>query len=248
MNYLNFILIFLFLTFTACSNNDLSNESIDEENNLDKSTETSREDIRNETEETGQYDYNYNSGSRDLSERPPRIKSIKVEALSNNLKDGFNAVVKLDDSEGNDVNFIYQWKHNGIDIIGATEQKLEWNEEFKKGDTVTLEIIPYDDLSEGIWKSEGSFTIPNSPPVIGSPPSGLINGTSFKYQVEATDLDDDPLTYSLQNAPVGMTINPDTGEVIWEYGIDDKGEYKIGIEVSDDDGGRSFYEMSITVN
>lgn len=248
MNYLNFILIFLFLTFSACSNNDLSNESIDEENNLDKSTETTREDIKNETEENGQFDYNDKSRSQDLSERPPRINSIKVEALSNNLKEGFIAVVKIDDSESNDVNFIYQWKHNGIDIIGATEQKLEWNEEFKKGDTVTLEIIPYDDLSEGIWKSEGSFTIPNSPPVIGSAPSGSINGSSFKYQVEATDLDNDILTYSLRNAPEGMKINPDTGEITWEYGIDDTGEYKIGIDVSDNDGGQSFQEMSITVN
>ncbi len=45
-----------------------------------------------------------------------------------------------------------------------------------------------------------------------------------------------------------MEINPETGEINWEYGIDDAGEYKIGIVVSDGDGGQAFQELSVKVN
>lgn len=248
MKYINIFLVALFLTVTACSNNVLE-EQVDETDDTreEELIETGSEP-EYETDNTNQYETNNNSGDSGLSERPPKIKQIKVEAVSNSLKDGFVAVVTTHDEENEDVNFIYQWKHNGTDIIGATEQKLEWNDEFQKGDTITLEILPYDDLTEGIWKSEGNFSIPNSPPVIDSIPAATINGTSFNYSVDASDLDGDTLTYRLNDAPEGMTINPETGEVNWEYGIDDAGEYKIGIEVSDGDGGQTYQELSVTVN
>ena len=245
MSYLNlFLFIFIFM-LTACSNNDV--ENISEEEIIQEELETGNKDIA-ETNNPGEYRDNSSSSNFDLSERPPKIKQIKVEAVSNNLIDGFMAVITTHDEENEDVNFIYQWKHNGTDIIGATEQKLGWMEDFRKGDLITLEIIPYDDMTEGIWKMEGNFTIPNSPPVIETTPHGTINGNSFNYKVKATDLDDDILTFTIQNAPEGMKINPETGEINWEYGIDDAGEYKIGIVVSDGDGGQAFQELSVTVN
>ncbi len=248
MKYINIFLVVLFLTITACSNNVLEEQGDEADDTREEELIETGSEPEYETDNTNQYESNNNSGDSGLSERPPKIKQIKVEAVSNSLKDGFVAVVTTHDEENEDVNFIYQWKHNGTDIIGATEQILEWNDEFQKGDTITLEILPYDDLTEGIWKSEGNFSIPNSPPVIDSIPAATINGNSFNYRVNASDLDGDTLTYRLNDAPDGMTINPDTGEVNWEYGIDDAGEYKIGIEVSDGDGGQTYQELSVTIN
>lgn len=247
MVYLNLFIVVLIFTLTACSNNEINENSSEEVNTQEEATTEADTESNFESKNSEEYDYNSNSGNSDLSERPPKVKQIKVEAVSNNLEDGFIAVVTTHEGENEDVNFIYQWKHNGKDIIGATEQKLEWNEEFRKGDVITLEIIPYDDMTEGIWKSEGNFTIPNSPPVIETTPSATINGNSFNYKVNATDIDSDILTYTIQNAPEGMNINPETGEINWEYGIDDAGEYKIGIEVSDGDGGQTFQELTVTV-
>jgi translation initiation factor IF-1 len=31
-----------------------------------------------------------------------------------------------------------------------------------KGDKISIEVIPYDKKSEGVWKAEGVFMIPNS--------------------------------------------------------------------------------------
>ena len=248
MSHLNLFLVVLIFTLTACSNNVINEESPEEVNTREEAVLESDTESNFETNNSEEYDYNGKSEDSGLSERPPKIKQIKVEAISNNLEDGFMAVVTTHEEENEDINFIYQWKHNGIDIIGATEQKLEWNEEFRKGDVITLEIIPYDDLTDGIWKSEGNFSIPNSPPAIESTPPATINGNSFTYKVNATDLDGDILTYTLRNAPEGMRINPETGEINWEYGIDNAGEYKIGIEVSDGDGGQIFQELTVTVN
>ena len=248
MSNLTFFIVVLIFILTACNNNNINENNTEDLNTQqDVATETDR-NSNIETNNSEEYDYESSSGNSDLSERPPKIKQVKVEAVSNNLEDGFIAVVTIHDEENEDVNFIYQWKHNGIDIIGATEQKLAWNEEFRKGDLITLEIIPYDDMTEGIWKMDGNFTIPNSPPAIDTTPPGTITGNNFSYKVEATDLDGDILSYTIQDAPDGMIINPETGEINWEYGIEDEGEYKIGIVVSDGDGGQAFQELTVTVN
>jgi RHS repeat-associated protein len=60
---------------------------------------------------------------------------------------------------------------------------------------------------------------PNRPPVFTTTPKvdAVIN-TQYKYDADATDPDNDNLTYSLAIAPEGMTINPTTGEITWTPG------------------------------
>ena len=52
----------------------------------------------------------------------------------------------------------------------------------------------------------------------------------WSLQVVATD--DDPLTYGLTDAPVGMTISP-TGLIEWTPDLDDSGSYIVTITVDD---------------
>ena len=68
------------------------------------------------------------------------------------------------------MSLLYQWKKNDEDIVGAVEEVLPWQEDFKKGDYISVEIVPFDGEDEGIWRSEEGFTIPNSPPKIVSQP------------------------------------------------------------------------------
>ena len=54
----------------------------------------------------------------------------------------------------------------------------------------------------------------NHPPVIVSEPvTEVVMGTEYTYDVDATDPDDDPLSYSLVNGPDDMSIDSDTGLV-----------------------------------
>ncbi|GAJ24958.1 unnamed protein product, partial [marine sediment metagenome] len=59
------------------------------------------------------------------------------------------------------------------------------------------------------------FAPPNQTPIITSDPiTTAIVGVIYTYDVEATDPDDDVLTYSLTVMPSGMTIGVDTGLII----------------------------------
>ncbi|WP_250565987.1 DUF4114 domain-containing protein, partial [Adonisia turfae] len=78
----------------------------------------------------------------------------------------------------------------------------------------------------------------NDGPVITSEPNveGLI-GKPYRYDVDATDPEGDPITYSLVVAPREMTINPETGEIEWAPQEADRGTQSITVRVVDGRGG-----------
>ena len=74
----------------------------------------------------------------------------------------------------------------------------------------------------------------NSSPVIESDPvTTAKEGTIYTYDVEATDPNEDTLTYSLTISPTGMTINSTTGVITWTPTDGQVGENGVVVEVSD---------------
>ena len=72
----------------------------------------------------------------------------------------------------------------------------------------------------------------NQAPTINSNPmTSTLVGQPYTYDVEATDADSDPLTYSLTSNPTGMTINSSTGVITWTPTM--FGNYNVNLEVSD---------------
>ena len=61
-----------------------------------------------------------------------------------------------------------------------------------------------------------------------------LNGGVYSYQVEAADPEGDPISFSLADAPEGMTIDPESGLLSWAYGQDIPAEVKYVIIVRDD--------------
>ena len=45
---------------------------------------------------------------------------------------------------------------------------------------------------------------------------------------------------TLRNSPRGMTIEPATGLIVWDYGEQDAGTYTVTIVVSDSEGAKAF--------
>ena len=64
-----------------------------------------------------------------------------------------------------------------------------------------------------------------------------IGEIGYEYQVEAVDPDFDPLRFSLVSAPSGMTINDDTGRVLWAPTVDQIGNHDVTVRVEDGRGG-----------
>lgn len=245
--------LFIIFMLAGCSDTENVDEQQDqtETNDTTEQTQTAEQSGPEPETEDNNADYEadtYTGRDEYEENKPPEIKSIVIETISANPRDGFRANIDSEDPEGDKIDYIYQWKLNGEDIQGATEQVLEWGEEFSKGDTLTLEVIPYDDEAEGIWKSEGTITIPNAPPVIKSNPEGAVEGNSFNYQVVAEDPDGDPVTISLKNAPDDMALNSETGQIVWEFSSDDAGDYNLDVIATDDEGAYSVQNVTFTIS
>ena len=176
-----------------------------------------------------------------------KIRSVSVETITGNPRDGFKAVIRFEGAQNSDVRYMYDWTVNGSDIPGVIEETLPWQEGFKRGDVIGVSVTPYSDLGQGAVTAGGTFTIPNSPPVISSEPSASYSDGRFTYTVLAEDPDGDPVDFTLRGAPPGMTIEPATGLIVWEYGDGDAGEYKVTVVAADSEGASVSQELTLTI-
>lgn len=176
------------------------------------------------------------------------IREIRIVTVSDEPRDGFRAeIIHADSEESRRQDYIYDWQLNGEDITGEVGEELEWKDGFKKGDTITVSVTPYNDLGQGTRTASGGFQIPNSPPKILSAPEPRFEQGKFSYTVRAEDPDGDPLDFTLRNAPPGMIIEPATGLIVWEFDERDAGTYTVTIVVSDSEGAKASQELTLSI-
>lgn len=106
----------------------------------------------------------------------------------------------------------YRWEVNGRELGLTTSES--WSGELRRGDRVRVVVVPYKAGVEGIAMASDPVIVINSPPVYaGSMGEGFqLNGHTFQVQ----DPDGDALRFSIQGAPPGMTLDPDTGKLSWQ--------------------------------
>lgn len=86
----------------------------------------------------------------------------------------------------------------------------------------------------------------NQPPVITSTPkTTAIENVAYSYDVDATDADNDTLTYSLITYPNGMSISSTTGLISWTPTLD--GMYNVTVSVADNNDSTT-QSFNITVS
>lgn len=87
---------------------------------------------------------------------------------------------------------------------------------------------------------------PNCPPEITSTPLVLaFEGEPYRYQVEATDPDNDPLIFSLTTAPAGMDIDAATGLLTWTPQT--AGDHPVTVRVEDGRAGSDTQSYTLSV-
>lgn len=88
----------------------------------------------------------------------------------------------------------------------------------------------------------------NTAPDITSPPIKLVvGGEAYRYDVIASDIDGDTLTYALVDAPEGMAIHPTRGEIVWQTDGDDVGEHLVAVRVTDGPGLSRLQQFTLRV-
>ena len=107
-------------------------------------------------------------------------------------------------------------------------------------------------VSDGIATGEQSFAITaeqvNSAPVIYSTPvTAAAIGAHYTYDVDANDLDGDLVSYGLDTAPTGMTIDPGSGLIDWDPQAGQDGEHDVTVVASDPFGLSSTQAFAVDV-
>ncbi|MFH0978178.1 MAG: putative Ig domain-containing protein [Candidatus Woesearchaeota archaeon] len=77
------------------------------------------------------------------------------------------------------------------------------------------------------------LNVNDAPRIVSAPVLSATQGVSYSYQVIASDIDNDPLSFSLLSSPKGMTIDSSTGLIIWTPTAWQVSSYNITVVVSD---------------
>ena len=82
---------------------------------------------------------------------------------------------------------------------------------------------------EGFWIA---VQVDQPPTINGNAPLSAVAGLPYRYDVQASDPDGDPMTFALTTAPAGMTIDA-LGQVSWNPQVADIGPHTVTIVVTD---------------
>jgi hypothetical protein len=146
------------------------------------------------------------------------------------------------DADGDAVQFEIAWSKNGQPA--GTGNRL--TAPVRRGDKVTVTITPFDGKDRGI-PATLSREILNTPPAIEGQEQFQVSDNAVIFHVRASDADGDPLTFSLKEAPAGMSIDGKTGWMRWATSIGTTGKVPFTVIVSDGVGGESTARFTVTI-
>lgn len=167
-----------------------------------------------------------------VANTPPTVSRILLKPFPVRVGDRLVAEAESEDPDGDDVTYEFRWYRNGEEVLRADHDALDTSD-FVRGDQLVVEVTPHDGIDGGAMLRSDPVTIDNSPPEITSLPPTQIQGGLYAYAVTATDRDGDPLTYALEAAPPGMTIDPQTGRLQWRVTEEAIGTHRVQVAVND---------------
>ncbi|MFT5587483.1 MAG: hypothetical protein ACI9VR_005093 [Cognaticolwellia sp.] len=137
------------------------------------------------------------------------------------------------------------WLVNGTVISRATGRSLDpiW---FKSSDRIQAKV----ELSDGSTRRTVETAVVK---VDNSPPEFTVDQRDFTqidgFVVAAEDADGDALTWSITGGPLGMEINPRTGQLSYQASQGAKGgNYKARIVVKDPSGYKDVWPLTLDVS
>ena len=140
----------------------------------------------------------------------------------------------------------------GMTIDGSTGQ-IDWTPTLSQvgQNRVTVRVTDahggFDDKPLVIEVQPPAADNNRNPAIISSPVRSAVIDRGYRYDVDATDLDQDALTYSLVIAPRGMVIDSILGIVGWNPTEANLGTHDVLVKVADGRGGVAFQSYQLFV-
>lgn len=172
---------------------------------------------------------------------PPSIATASLKLENENNLDVIRVLPVGIDKDGDPVSFSCEWTRNGT-IVGNGESLSE----FKRGDSLSVKITPYDGKAYGRPKTVVTEILNTCPKVIGHS-EFVFDGAVFSTRINATDPDGDSITYSIASAPAGVTVDADSGLLRWAVPPDFTGRQEVTVKISDGAGGELIYTLPIEI-
>ena len=181
-----------------------------------------------------------------IQDAPPVVTSVSLTPLDPTIASTMQVSVQASDADGDPVSLTYQWYVNGNSVSDQTGDSFSCAS-YKHGDMVYVIVTPSDGEKNGVSIASASIAIQDTAPVILSKPPNTMTGSLFTYPVEASDIDNDPLSYKLESAPPGMTINK-SGVISWNTaGITSAMDVTVKVIVDDGFGGKANQTFSLRI-
>ena len=173
---------------------------------------------------------------------PPEIRGVWF--VGGDGRPGNTLGVEMEgyDADGDPVQFEIAWRKSGQPA--GTGNRL--TAPVKRGDKVTVTVTPFDGKERG-KSATLSREILNTPPAIEGQEQFQVSDNAVTFHVRASDADGDPLTYSLRDAPAGMSIDRKTGLVHWATSPGTTGKVPFTVILSDGSGGESTASFTVTI-
>ncbi|MEM7390807.1 MAG: PKD domain-containing protein, partial [Verrucomicrobiota bacterium] len=175
--------------------------------------------------------------------QPPVVESQPVVVAA--LNEAYSYDVDAVDPDEDPINYTLSIGPSGM-TINPTSGVIGWVPDTLGN--VQIEIT-VDDGRGGFGIQSYSLAVVDAlnqlPRITSIPRNGALLGEVYAYDVEAEDPDEDPLTFSLTEAPFGMTIDTNTGLITWSPYT--TGTFPVEITVSDGRGGFAAQSYSLPV-
>ena len=179
---------------------------------------------------------------------PPKALAVKLDPPRDIFMGvDIRALPEGMDPDGDEIHWSYQWLINDQALPAETDQVLRGGR-FRRGDRVTVRVIPSDAEDTGKAYTPLALTIPNAPPRFTTMPPAAFESAVYLYETHADDADGDDVRYSVASAPGGMTVDPATGRLTWPLTNQPSGRYSVEVVAEDGVGGRTSQQFSLTVN
>lgn len=176
----------------------------------------------------------------------PAVARVVVELDESAQPAVVKALVEGHDVDADPITYGYRWFKNDR-VVQEGEGSSYRLADLAVQDRVVVEVTPSDGSGMGKPARSEAYVVGNrSPRIVSTPPGKALDGR-YEYRVQAVDTDGDPLSYELEQAPRGMTIQRETGTLVWPAIHVSGGTHHIRVIATDGRGGRAYQEFDLVL-
>jgi hypothetical protein len=187
-------------------------------------------------------DTDINSNNSIPRNRESILNQAKLQLESVDNVDKLTVILPGKDNDHHKKEYNYEWSINGV----ATAANNNTISGFKKGDKISVRITPSDGADPSQPKVLNIEIINVTPKVVENKKISF-DGKLLSYQVKAVDPSGGPVTYTLSDAPKGMSIDNQTGLINWQVKQEDYGQYNIKVKISNNSGAEVVYPLNLDI-